>query len=103
MICCVLNATVAAFSDGRAHASQYELVWSDWVRPMTVAKASIVVRMILFSGCCQISDAPEFWECVRSSNERGSFASYLSFITRAHILRAAQNFATSSKKSIPQF
>src|SRR3989449_9376252 len=96
MICCVLNATVAAFSDGRAHASSYELVWRDWVPPMTVAKASIVVRMILFRGCCQVSDAAEFWAWVGRGNERGSFAGDFSFITRAQVLRAPRKFATSS-------
>src|SRR5437867_12021185 len=58
---------------------------------------------MLLSGCCQVNDAPEFWACVRSSSDLGSFALYFSFITRAHILRAALNFAISSKKSIPQF
>ena len=68
-----------------------------------MAKASIVVRTMLLSGCCQVNDAPEFWACVRSRSDLGSFALYFSFITRAQILRAALNFAISSKKSIPQF
>src|ERR1700745_1838174 len=103
MICCVLNATVAAFSEGRAQASSYELVCNDCVPPSTVANASIVVRTILFKGCCQVSEAPEFWACVLNNNDLGCFALYFSLIPRAQILLAARNFAISSKKSIPQF
>src|SRR3972149_4702684 len=103
MICWVRKATVAAFSDGKAQASSYELVCSDCVPPRTVAKASIVVRTILFNGCCQVSDAPEFWACVLRRSDLGSLALYLSLITRAHIRRAARNLAISYKKSIPQF
>src|SRR5213594_817904 len=94
---------MAAFSEGRAHASSYEFVCSDWVPPRTVANASMVVRTILLSGCCQVSDAPEFWAWVLNNNERGSFAPYFSLNTLAHIRLAALNLATSSKKSIPQF
>src|SRR5881628_852990 len=58
---------------------------------------------MLLSGCCQVNDAPEFWACVRSRSDLGSFALYFSFMTRAQILLAALNFAISSKKSMPQF
>src|SRR5438309_6699977 len=62
----------------------------------------MVVRTILLRGCCHVSDAPEFWACHLSNIDLESLTLYLSFNTRAQIRRAARNFETSSKKSIPQ-
>src|SRR5207245_4700544 len=62
----------------------------------------MVVRTMLLRGCCHVRDAPEFCACVLNNNDLESLTLYLSFNTRAQIRRAARNFATSSKKSIPQ-
>src|SRR5437660_8180343 len=62
----------------------------------------MVVLTILLRGCCHVRDAPEFWACVLNKSDLGSLTLYLSLNTRAQIRRAARNFATSSKKSIPQ-
>src|SRR3989442_4984836 len=62
----------------------------------------MVVRTILLRGCCHVRDAPEFWACVLNKSDLGSLTLYLSLNTLAQIRRAARNFATSSKKSIPQ-
>ena len=55
---------------------------------------------MLFSGCCQVRDAPEVWVWNLISRLLLSFTPYFSLSTFAQILRAARNFAISSKKSI---
>ncbi len=100
MICCVRTAIVTDCSVGRASVSSRELVWRLWVPPMTAASAWIVVRMTLFTGCWAVSEHPAVWVWKRSIQERGSFASKRSFMTRAQMRRAARYLATSSKKSL---
>ena len=68
--------------------------------PSTAAIASTAVRTTLLSGCCAVSDTPAVWVWNRSHCARGSVAPYTSRIHRAQILRAALNFAISSKKSM---
>src|SRR3989475_11465558 len=62
----------------------------------------MVVRTMLWRGCCHVRDAPEFCACVLNNNDLESLTLYLSFNTRAQIRGEARNFATSSEKSIPQ-
>ena len=49
---CVLRASDAEKSVGSPIASSNELVWRDWVPPITAASASIVVRITLLYGSC---------------------------------------------------
>jgi hypothetical protein len=79
-------------------ASSNEFVCSDCVPPSTAARASNVVRTMLFSGCWAVSVAPPVCVWNRSIALRGSAESNRSDMIRAHIRRAARNFATSSKK-----
>ena len=102
MICWVRSATRTASSVGNASASSKLLVCSDCVPPSTALMASRVVRTTLFSGCCAVSVTPPVWVWKRSACERSSRAWNLSRTIRAHIRRAARNFATSSKKSMWQ-
>ena len=97
--CCVRSARRTAFSVGNASASSKLFVCSDCVPPSTAASASIAVRIRFTSGCCAVSDTPAVCVWKRISNERGSFAPYLSRICVAQMRRAARYFAISSKKS----
>ena len=98
MICWVRSAIFAACSVGSASASSKEFVCSDCVPPSTADSASRAVRTMLFSGCCAVSVAPPVCVWNRSIALRGSLAPNRSVMILAHILRAARNFATSSKK-----
>ena len=51
IICWVLSAILAAFSEGKANVSSNELVCNEFVPPKTADIASKAVRTILFSGC----------------------------------------------------
>ena len=73
-----------------------ELVWSDWQPPRTAARAWIVTRTTLFSGCCAVSMEPAVWAWKRSIQERGSRAPNRSRMMRAQSRRAQGNLATSS-------
>ncbi len=53
---------------------------------------------MLFSACWAVRVTPPVWVWNRNMALRASFAPSLSVTIRAHILRAARNFATSSKK-----
>ena len=98
MICWVRSAIFAARSVGSASASSNEFVCSDCVPPRTAASASHAVRTMLFSGCCAVSVAPPVCVWNRSIALLRSFAPNRSRMIRAHMRRAARNFATSSKK-----
>jgi hypothetical protein len=76
------------------------LVCSDCVPPSTPASASIAVLVMLFSGCCAVSDTPAVWVWKRISHDRGFLAPNVSRSSRAQIRRAARYLAISSKKSI---
>ena len=60
------------------------------------------VRTMFTSGCCAVSVAPPVCVWNRSIQLLGSFASNRSRMTRAHMRRAARNFAISSKKCMWQ-
>ena len=96
--CCVRSAMVAASSVGRPSASSKLLVCSDWVPPSTAASACTVTRTTLTSGCCACSVTPAVWVWKRSIKLFGFLAPKRSRMMRAHIRRAARNFATSSRK-----
>ena len=98
MTCCVRSASSAELSVGSASASSIALVCSDWVPPATAAIAWIATRTTLVSGCWAVSVDPAVWVWKRSTHERGSRAPNSSRIIRAHIRRAARNFATSSRR-----
>ena len=53
---------------------------------------------MLFSGCWAVSVDPPVCVWNRSIFDRSSFAPNRSVMIRAHIRRAARNFATSSKR-----
>ena len=55
---------------------------------------------MLFSGCCAVSVEPPVCAWKRSASAFGFVAPNRSRMTRAHIRRAARNFATSWKKSL---
>jgi hypothetical protein len=76
------------------------LVCSDCVPPSTPASASIAVRVMLFRGCCAVSDTPAVCTCVRISHDFGFRAPNVSRSSLAQIRRAARSLAISSKKSI---
>ncbi len=91
---CVLRAMRAEKSVGSATASSNELVCSDCVPPNTAAIASIVVRTTLLCGSCSVSDHPDVWQCVRSSDDFGFFGANACMI-RHHRSRAARSLAIS--------
>ncbi len=66
--------------------------------PSTAASAWSAVRTMFTSGCCAVSVAPPVCVWNRSIQLRGSFAPNRSVMIRAHMRRAARNFAISSKK-----
>ena len=68
--------------------------------PSTAASAWIVVRTTLLSTDWAVSELPAVWTWKRHIIERGSVAPKRSRMMRAHIRRAARNFATSSKSSL---
>ena len=96
-ICWVRSAIFADFSLGSARASSKPFVCSDCVPPETAAKACSATRTMLFSGCWAVSVTPPVCVWKRSLSERGSLAPKRSRMIRAHIRRAARNFATSWK------
>ncbi len=91
------SAIRAARSVGSASASSKPLVCSDWVPPQTAAKPCSATRTMLFSGCCAASVTPPVWVWKRIFCERSSLEPKRSRMMRAHIRRAARNFATSWK------
>jgi hypothetical protein len=91
--------------------------------PITAAMASTVVRMMLLYGSCSVSEYPDVWQCVRSSQldsctpiaragqrstahnqqqlrgQRGTFlAPMRSRMISAHSVRAARSFATCQRR-----
>ena len=56
---CVFLAMRAENSVGSPRASSKELVWRDWVPPITAAMASTVVRTMLLYGSCSVSEYPD--------------------------------------------
>ena len=57
-----------------------------------------MTRTTLLSTCCAVSVEPAVCAWNRIIIERSSFAPKRSFMSRAHIRRAARNLAISSKK-----
>lgn len=84
-------------SVGRAIASSKELVCSDCVPPSTAARPCTATRTRFTSGCWAVSCTPAVCVWNRSMSDLGFCAPNSSFITRAQILRAARNLATSSR------
>ena len=70
------------------------------VPPQTAAIVWMATRTMLFSACCAVSVQPAVWVWKRSICALGLVTPKRSFIMRAQILRAARNFATSSRKSL---
>ena len=89
-----------AFSEGSARASSMELVWRLWVPPSTAARAWMVTRTMLFSGCSAVREQPAVWVWNRISMLLGSLAPKVSFISRAQMRRAARYLAISSNRSL---
>ncbi len=100
-ICCVRRASVAAASVGTPTASSYAHTCIVCTPARAAAVASTVVRTTLFSGCCAVSDEPAVKTKMRSCSLRGSCAAYRSRMSFAHTRRAARNFATSGRSSMP--
>ena len=94
------SAIVAARSVGSASASSNEFVCSDCAPPQTAESAWTATRTMLFSGCCAVSVEPPVCAWKRSASAFGFVAPNRSRMIRAHIRRAARNFATSWKKSL---
>ena len=94
------RASRAASRPGSASASSYAFVCSDCVPPNTAAIASIVVRTMLFSGCCAASVRPDVWQCIRNASALRERAPSRCAISD-HSSRAARSFAISPKKSRP--
>ncbi len=76
-----------------------EFVCRLWQPPSTAARAWTVTRTTLFSGCWAVSVTPPVWTWKRRCWALGFVTPNRSFMSVAHSLRAARNFATSSMKS----
>ena len=97
--CWVRSASLADSDVGRASASSYALVCSDWVPPSTAPSAWTATRTTFTSGCCAVSSEPPVWVWKRSLHA-ASPAPKRSFMSVAQSRRAARNFATSSNRSL---
>ena len=84
---------------GRARASSREFVCKLWVPPRTAASAWRVVRTTLLSIDWAVRLEPAVWVWKRHIIDLAFLAPNRSFMIRAHIRRAARNFATSSNSS----
>ena len=94
------DAIVAACWLGSARASSKLFVCSDCAPPQTAESAWIATRTTLFSGCCAVRVEPPVCAWNRSAWAVALVAPNQSRMIRAHIVRAARNFATSTKKSL---
>jgi len=65
--------------------------------PCTAAIASMVVRIMLFSGCDSVREYPEVWQCALSRSDRGSLGLNFSDKRVAHSFRPARSFAICSE------